>query len=142
VEDQRVTNVAEQIAGVEQKPVTRQRRSMQQKRQMVEATLVPGASIARVARAYGVNANQLFHWRKLYSHGLLEDASTSSPKLLPVRVADVPPGESITSAPVCEVTVHSSSARSICIEIAGKARMTIAGFDEHSLRTVLEYLLR
>jgi hypothetical protein len=32
----------------------------------VEETLVPGASVSRVARRHDVNANQVFHWRKLY----------------------------------------------------------------------------
>ena len=38
---------------------------------MVEETLAPGASVARVARAHGVNANQVFGWRKLYLAGKL-----------------------------------------------------------------------
>ena len=32
---------------------------------MVEETLGPGASVAVIARRRGVNANQVFHWRKL-----------------------------------------------------------------------------
>lgn len=44
----------------------RQRRSIAEKRRIVEETLVEGASVARVARAHGVNANQVFYWRKLY----------------------------------------------------------------------------
>jgi len=42
----------------------RRHRSPELKRQIVEETLVPGASVARVARAHGVNANQLFGWRR------------------------------------------------------------------------------
>ena len=38
-------------------PIKRQRRSPELKRQIVEETLAPGASVARVARAHGVNAN-------------------------------------------------------------------------------------
>ena len=41
----------------------RQRRSIAEKRRIVEETLVEGASVARVARAHGVNANQVFYWR-------------------------------------------------------------------------------
>jgi transposase len=51
---------------------------------IVEETLVEGASVARVARAHGVNANQVFYWRKLYQAGRL-GASTGA-QLLPVRV--------------------------------------------------------
>jgi transposase-like protein len=35
----------------------RRRRSIEERRRVVEETLVPGASVARVARAHGVNAN-------------------------------------------------------------------------------------
>ena len=44
----------------------RQRRSIAEKRRIVEETLAPGASVARVARAHGINANQVFGWRRLY----------------------------------------------------------------------------
>jgi Transposase len=39
-----------------------------------EATLVPGVSVARVARTNGVNTNQLFTWRRLYLAGRLGEA--------------------------------------------------------------------
>jgi transposase len=56
------------------KPVpssNRQHRSAELKRKIVEETLAPGASVARVARAHGVNANQVFEWRRLYREGRL-----------------------------------------------------------------------
>jgi hypothetical protein len=37
-----------------------------EKRRILEAPLVPGASIARVACEHGVNANQVFQWRYEY----------------------------------------------------------------------------
>jgi len=40
----------------------RQHRSPEIKRKIVEETLAEGASVARVARAHGVNANQVFQW--------------------------------------------------------------------------------
>jgi transposase len=43
----------------------RQRRSIADKRGIVKETWVDGASVARVARAHGVNANQVFGWRQL-----------------------------------------------------------------------------
>jgi transposase len=42
-----------------------------------------------VARRHDVNANQVFHWRKLYHEGRLG----TSTNLLPVRVADEQRGE-------------------------------------------------
>lgn len=106
---------------------------------MVEATLAPGASIARVARAYGVNANQLFHWRKLYRQGLLEAPGATSPKLLPVHIAGLPSRELIESSPP---EAKATTTPTLRIEIVGKARLSIAGCDERSLRVVLECLLR
>jgi transposase len=65
----------------------RQRRSIAEKRRIVEATLAPGASVARVARAHGVNANQVFGWRRLYLAGRLGEQKAGI-KLLPVRVSE------------------------------------------------------
>ena len=67
--------------------LVRQRRSIAEKRRIVEETLAPGASVARVARAHGVNANQVFGWRRLYLAGRL-GAPKPGIKLLPVRVSE------------------------------------------------------
>jgi transposase len=65
----------------------RQRRSIAEKRRIVEETLVEGASVARVARAQGINANQVFGWRRLYLAGRLGDRKPAM-KLLPVCVSE------------------------------------------------------
>ena len=65
----------------------RQQRSIAEKRRIVEETLVEGASVARVARAQGINANQVFGWRRLYQAGRLGDRKPAM-KLLPVRVSE------------------------------------------------------
>jgi len=65
----------------------RQRRSIAEKRRMVEETLAPGASVAKVARAHGVNANQVFGWRRLYLAGRLGEQKAGI-QLLPVRVSE------------------------------------------------------
>ena len=36
------------------------------KRALVEQTLAPGSSVARIAREHGINANQLFKWRRQF----------------------------------------------------------------------------
>ena len=58
-------------------PIVRRRRERQfrtteEKRLIVEATRRAGVSVAAVAQAHGVNANQVFYWRKLYAAGQLE----------------------------------------------------------------------
>src|ERR1700741_4434930 len=65
----------------------RQRPSLAEKRRVVEETLVPGASVSRAARARGVNANQLFSWRRLYLAGGRGEPGPGV-KFLPVRVSE------------------------------------------------------
>jgi transposase len=61
----------------------RRYRPKEERRQIVEETLQPGASVAVIARPHGVNANQVFHWRKLYREGRLDAPPPA--QLLPVR---------------------------------------------------------
>jgi len=72
----------------------RQRRSIAEKRRIVEETLVEGASVARVARAHGINANQVFGWRRLYQAGRLGERKPDM-KLLPVRVNETVPARAV-----------------------------------------------
>src|SRR6266581_5032935 len=65
----------------------RRRRSLEEKRRIVEETLEAGASVARVARRHAVNANQVFYWRKKYREGRLGKSQSS--KLLPVTLSDI-----------------------------------------------------
>ena len=48
------------------KPAPQRRRRYDRafKRALVEQTQAPGASVARIAREHGINANQLFKWRR------------------------------------------------------------------------------
>jgi transposase len=72
----------------------RRMRSKLERLQVVEETMLPGApSVAVIARAHGVNANQVFNWRKLYQAGRL-DEKPSVTQLLPVRISNDPRGES------------------------------------------------
>ena len=75
----------EGAAGAESKKKLRFR-SAEEKRRIVEQTLAPGASVTEVARAHGVNRDQVFVWRRLYGQGLLGNEPTRRARLLPVRV--------------------------------------------------------
>ena len=46
-------------------------RTVEEKRGIVEETLVEGTSVARASRAHGINANQQFGRRRLYLAGRL-----------------------------------------------------------------------
>jgi transposase len=49
----------------------RRRWAPEEKRAILEEAEQPGNSLSAVARKYGVNPNQLFHWRKLMREGAL-----------------------------------------------------------------------
>ena len=111
----------------------RQRRSIAEKRRIVEETLIEGASVARVARANGVNANQVFHWRRLYQAGRLGGTSAAV-KLLPVTVAGP------TAAATPQPSAVESGVGSIHIKL-GHAQIRIEGTPAAGLlRMVLESL--
>ena len=114
-----------------------QRHSLEFKRSLVEQTLRPGASVARIAREHGVNANQVFGWRKLYREGLLGDQGNAVAKLLPVTVTA---GTGPTTASTALKT--RTSAGRIWLE-SSKGCLNIEGHpDPTALRLVLEHLLR
>ena len=114
-------------------PEKRQHRSPELKLQIVEATFVQGASVARVARAYGVNANQVYAWRRQYQRGLLARGQPGRPGLLAVHLAG-------------EVAAHGAPASSpgsgvIQVELP-KGHLRLSGrVDGEALRVVLEALL-
>jgi transposase len=117
----------------------RRMRSKLERRQVVEETMRPGApSVAVIARAHGVNANQVFNWRKLYLAGRLNEKAPAT-ELLPVRISEnVRPeyvgGERPIIAPVVSGAIH--------IEL-GRTRIRVEGsVDPGNLRMVLEQLGR
>jgi len=113
-------------------------RTVEEKRRIVEEALQPGASVARVARTHGLNANQLFSWRRLYQQGRLEPKIGVPPALLAVRVsgAMVTETERSTAAPTRRAPYGV-----IHVELP-KGQLRIAGrVDAEALRVVLEQLL-
>lgn len=69
------------------------------KRALVALSLEPGASVARIAREHGVNANQVFSWRRLYQQGRLGvPALLRDDGLLPVVLAPTAPAPSNSSS--------------------------------------------
>src|SRR3546814_19228152 len=62
----------------------RRRYPVEYKRQVVQESMSAGASIARVALAHGINANQLHNWIWQYRRGDFGPIS-QGPFMLPVR---------------------------------------------------------
>src|SRR5437764_14811873 len=116
---------------------TRQYRSIEERRRIVEETLKPGASIALVARAHDVNANQVFKWRRQYKQGQLEiDAAPTT--LLPVKISPL-----IAATPIASPR-KSRTKRTGIIDIdSGHARVRIEGtVDPDCVKAALEGLMR
>jgi transposase len=109
------------------------------KRRIVEQTLSSSVSVATVARQHGVNANQVFYWRKLYHIGQLgvqKHSAESSVRLLPVSVED-----NKRSGSSFKRSEKSASSVTISIEIAGRALVSLEGtVDVAIIRAVLESL--
>ena len=92
----------------------------------------PGASVAVIARSHGVNANQVFHWRKLLREGRL-DVKSAQTELMPVRISGMVHQEPMTGRP---------SSGTINVELS-RARLRVEGSaDTDSLRMILEHLGR
>ncbi len=100
------------------------------KRQVVEATFQPGASVSIIAREHDVNANLVFRWRQQYQDGVFGPVSHAA-TLLPVQVIETP-----------AVLPPIESVSEIVIE-AGKAKLRIIGVpDPQTVQIILQQLLR
>lgn len=116
----------------------RQQRTVEEKWRIVEETLAEGASVARVARAHGVNANQVFGWRRLYHAGRL--GGSGAVQLLPVSVSEnFPPPMTF---PGSERSASTPLPGTIHIKL-GHAQVRIEGHADPTLvRMLLESLRR
>jgi transposase len=117
------------------KQTKRRRRTVEEKRRIVEETLEAGASVARVARRHAVNANQVFYWRKKYREGRLGKGRSSN--LLPVAVSENPSNK---SGQVRGVWSRCSLGAMEIKLPKGQLRIT-GSVEAETLRIVLECLL-
>jgi transposase len=116
------------------------------KRHLVELTLVPGASVARIALDHRINANILFRWRRHY----LSEIGGASPKpataLLPVSASGAQQALELISecAPSLRARSTGKPERGaggvIEIELAGGQLRLSGSVDLEALRVVLETL--
>ena len=117
----------DQTEGLVPERRVRRWRSVAEKRRIVELTLVPGASVALVARSHGVNASQVFKWRREFERGELSEPLSASASLLPVVLAG---GDKPQASSAC---IH--------IELQGRALISIeSGADPALLHAILESL--
>ena len=150
VHQQEMVHTMKTVAGITGAPRRQHEKSF--KAELVARCLLPGASVAAIALAGGINANLLFKWRRdhLRRQRLSSAAPSSSAVLVPVHVAsaiDVDVGDSQSSAPSPASTALAvapqRSVRTtgiIELDIAG-AQLRLRGpVDEASLFSVLRAL--
>jgi transposase len=116
----------------------------EEKRRIVELTLSSSLSVALLARQQGVNANQVFYWRKLYHAGQLgvQSACESSRLcLLPVSVGNEERSEAETSKTGQDTHESLEPPLTMNIEFPGGALVSLVGaVDAEIVRAVVESL--
>jgi transposase len=95
------------------KPAGRRRHSSELKRAVLAACSEPGASIAAVAMAHGLNANLVRKWRG--GRGLKRDGAAAGIVVEPMSTTSLPP---VSSSP----PLLSADARFVPIELASPAK--------------------
>lgn len=107
----------------------RRKWSTEDRRRIVQASLKSGTTVDAVARIYGVNASQIYAWRKQYRQRMQESKRAA---LLPVQMTE--------GAQIAVPKAEQES--SLVIEGRG-ARVSVSGrIEEAVIRTVLECLAR
>ena len=115
---------------------SRRRRTAAEKVQIVKESLAPNVSIAAVALAHRINANQLHKWRWQFRQGKLVGQSDPAAVLLPVRVSKVAASE--RQAPVRQ---HISTEQGYVEVLIGETRVWVHGtVQTQTLRAVFAAL--
>ncbi|MDP9652060.1 MULTISPECIES: IS66-like element accessory protein TnpA [Paraburkholderia] len=114
------------------------RRTVDEKRQIVEEALSSGRSVAEIARSHDLNANQLFDWRKQYLDGRL-GVNGRECALLPVTVDEA--GDSGVAEPAACVPPVSMPGK-IRIQLPRGEIHVEGSVDPDTLRVVIQCLSR
>lgn len=127
-------------------PARRLLRTNDEKQRIVAEAMVPGASVAAVARKHGVNANLLFGWRRLHKRGLLEQCrepasllpvTVTTPTVLPDRKSR--PARAVKAA--ARAAPRTGDTGHIEIELPGDTRVRVYGrVEPEALSAVLSVL--
>jgi transposase len=113
------------------------------KRQIVEETLLPGATVSAVARLYGVTPPCVFRWRKLLGYGTAEDKIEFAAVQIDEPDRAVVGGESAAlELPIpLPNLLPERPAGGMEIELAGGKKLRFDhGTDPESIRRVVELL--
>ncbi len=101
-----------------------------QRQRIIAESFAPGASVAEVARRYGLNANMLFTWRRRERR-----AVDSEPvNLVPVRVVE--------AAPIAIAAAANSMGRIEIVLVGGERIIVGPDVDTTALARIIKALTR
>ena len=114
---------------------TRRKHSEALKQELVERSHEPGASVASIAQAHGINANLLFNWRRLRLRSEIPAVQDAAPlTLLPVTVQ-------MQATPKTNKTIAQRPSGGVIEIDVGATRVRLRGaVHEASVRCVLRLL--
>ena len=129
-----VEDCAMMQSGMSEVRRVRRWRSISEKRQIVQLTMEPGARVAEVARDHGLNANQVFKWRRAWERGEFTDGHAA---LLPVTLSSSVEPEN--KAPELPSDEQLRGGGSIHIELPGRALICVErGADPEMVRCIVQ----
>ena len=131
-------------ASASPKLATRRTHDAAFKRRLVELTLAPRASVARIALDHRLNANILFRWRREHLRALAPSVAVPAAAMLPVTLIEsqaqqsTPPTVSLMSERQSRAASLSASSLEIALPLG---RVTLkGGIDGEVLRLVVALL--
>lgn len=108
--------------------------SADQKQQIILESFAPGASVAEVARRYGLNSNLLFTWRRReQAAGVASDVGEPV-NIVPVRVV----ADATHAAPAAP----GSAGRMEIVLVSGERIIVAADVDAMALARIIKALTR
>ena len=105
--------------------------SADQKQRIIAESLAPGASVAEVARRYGLNSNMLFTWRQ--RERVVNDVAKTV-NIVPVRVVE--------ATPTATATAPASMGRMEIVLVGGERILVGADVDVTALARIIKALTR
>ena len=105
--------------------------SADQKQRIIAESLAPGASVAEVARRYGLNSNMLFTWRQ--RERVVNDVAKTV-NIVPVRVVE--------ATPTATATASASMSRMEIVLVGGERILVGADVDATALARIVKALGR
>jgi transposase len=105
--------------------------SADQKQRIIAESFAPGASVAEVARRYGLNSNMLFNWRR--QERVVNDVA---------KTVNIVPVRAVEATPTATATASASMSRMEIVLVGGERILVGADVDATALARIVKALGR